>query len=220
MPARGHTQSAEARQRIAEAQRKYWADVRAGKRRKIGAGCKGKTLGRKLSRNHVAKMRTAMLAKGEEHSSKRPDVRQTLSQRYGGHAHRQTEPEALLHNALDKRSWRYVGSGVLRDGRVNPHYHLRKQLPVSADLVCLTAKTLVFVDGCYWHECPQHGTGAFPDKRSKDNELRERTRQCGWNVVSIWEHEVRTDAKEVAQLIEKGAKNGRSRGDTRKKRSR
>lgn len=246
MPATGYKQSAEARARIAEARRSYWADVRAGKRtsrtgehmrdaahrkraseragewakqhpehapnlgrkfdeqwrnnmaeahrgyvmpeeqkRKIGASNKGKKLGRRLSREQILKMRAAMLAKGDDHSSKRPEVRRKLSQQYGGHAHWQTEPEALLHNALDKRSWFYVGAGVLRNGQTNPRYHWKKRLPVSADFVCLKTKTLIFVDGCYWHECPQHGTGAFPDKRSKDNSLRQHAVECGWNVVSF-----------------------------------
>lgn len=280
MPSAGHQQSAEARARIAEARRRYWADVRAGKRssragqhmrdaahrerasararrwarkhpehapnlgrtfderwranmaeahrgyvmpeehkRKIAASMTGRRVGIKLPPAQVERMRAAMLAKGDAHSSKRPEVRKKLSQQYGGHAHRQTEPEALLHNALDNRSWHYVGAGVLRDGRANKRYHLRKRLPVSADFVCLKTRTLIFVDGCYWHECPQHGTGAFPDKRSRDNELRNRARQCGWGVVSIWEHDVRTDANAVARFIEKGAENGRGCGDKGKKRS-
>jgi DNA mismatch endonuclease (patch repair protein) len=192
---------------MAEAHRGYVMPEE--QKRKIGKSCKGKTLGRKKTPEHVEKMRAAMLAKGDDHSSKRQDVRCKLSLQYGGHAHRQTEPEALMHNALDKRSWRYVGSGLLRDGRVNPHYEMRKRLPVSADFVCFSTRTLIFVDGCYWHECPQHGTGAFPDKRSKDNSLRQYAVECGWNVVSIWEHDVRTDAVAAARRLKAGGESGR-----------
>jgi|GEM_PF-2419698 len=189
-------------------------------KRKIAASMMGQRAGTKLLPEQLEKMRAAMLAKGDDHSSKRPGVRRKLSQQYGGHAHRQTEPEALLHNALDKRSWFYVGAGVLRNGQTNPRYHLRKRLPVSADFVCLKTKTLIFVDGCYWHECPQHGTGAFPDKRSRDNSLRQHAVECGWNVVSFWEHDVRTDAIAAGKRLKVGGKSGRSCGDKREKRCR
>lgn len=262
MPAAGHQQSAEARARIAEARRRYWADVRDGKRasraghhmrddahrkrasantkqqwqqtpdwkpnlgrkfderwraniskshrgyvmpeeqkRKIAASMMGQRVGIKQPKDAVERMRKTLLAKGEAASSKRPEVRAKLSKAHGGHNKKQTKPEALLHAALDKRSWRYIGSGLLADGTVNAQYDARLRVPVGADFVRFATKTLIFLDGCYWHECPEHGSGRFPDKPAKDNELRDRARQCGWNVVSIWEHDVRTDARKVAQLF-------------------
>jgi DNA mismatch endonuclease (patch repair protein) len=187
-------------------------------KRKIGQACKGKTLGRRQPAAAVEKMRQTLLAKGEAASSKRPEVRAKLSRSHGGHNKKQTKPEALLHAVLDTGRWQYIGAGYLADGSANKKYDGRLDVPVGADFVNFSTRTLVFLDGCYWHECPEHGSGRFPNKPAKDKELRDRAQQCGWDVVSVWEHDVRTDAKAVAQLLERTGKNGGSRGDTREKR--
>jgi len=173
-------------------------------KRKIGASCKGKTLGRKQPKSAVEKMRKTLLAKGDQASSKRPEVRAKLSKAHGGHNKKQTIPEAILHDSLDKRSWKYIGSGFLSNGEPNKHYDARLRVPVGADFVCFATRTLIFLDGCYWHECPQHGSGRFPHKPKKDNELRSQAQKQGWNIVRIWEHEVRTDVRRLRNHLKTG----------------
>ncbi|MCX6901571.1 MAG: DUF559 domain-containing protein [Verrucomicrobia bacterium] len=61
-------------------------------------------------------------------------------------------------------------------------------------------KLAVFVDGCFWHSCPKHGTkpannAAFWRKKLSANKARDRRvtrtlRRLGWRVVRIWEHEL------------------------------
>ena len=61
------------------------------------------------------------------------------------------------------------------------------------------AKVVVFVDGCFWHGCPDHGTwpaanAEFWREKIETNRLRDRDTdarmaEVGWTVVRVWEHE-------------------------------
>ena len=61
-------------------------------------------------------------------------------------------------------------------------------------------RVVIFVDGCFWHGCPKHGTTplnnrAFWFKKLTRNKDRDRLvtralRQDGWRVLRIWEHEL------------------------------
>jgi DNA mismatch endonuclease (patch repair protein) len=73
-----------------------------------------------------------------------------------------------------------------------------------ADIVFTRAKVAVFVDGCFWHGCPLHGTwpkqnAAFWREKietnmQRDRDTDDRLAAIGWNVVRIWEHETPDDA--------------------------
>jgi DNA mismatch endonuclease, patch repair protein len=72
------------------------------------------------------------------------------------------------------------------------------------DLVFPRAKIAVFIDGCFWHSCPRHGT--FPkansdwwaDKlrtnRRRDSATNRQLRRAGWSVLRFWEHEEPAEA--------------------------
>lgn len=72
---------------------------------------------------------------------------------------------------------------------------------VRPDFIFPKLKLAVFVDGCFWHGCPQHGTkpknnAAFWQKKLAANKRRDalvtRTlRKAGWRVVRLWEHALR-----------------------------
>src|ERR1700750_3230911 len=74
-----------------------------------------------------------------------------------------------------------------------------KGIPSRADLVFGPAKVAVYVDGCFWHSCPEHGTmprsnEAFWQEKLARNQARdaavnELLAAAGWTVVRIWEHE-------------------------------
>ena len=78
-----------------------------------------------------------------------------------------------------------------------------------ADIVFADTKVAVYVDGCFWHGCPTHGTSAKSNgqwwrEKLERNQLRDRdtSRQLhdrGWMVLRFWEHE---DAKDTAAAIE------------------
>ncbi len=79
----------------------------------------------------------------------------------------------------------------------------RRHRPVygKPDFIFPQNRVAVFVDGCFWHGCPQHGTqpktnAVFWKKKITANKARDRVvnavlRQKGWIVVRIWEHELR-----------------------------
>jgi DNA mismatch endonuclease (patch repair protein) len=68
------------------------------------------------------------------------------------------------------------------------------------DFIFPKHKLAVFVDGCFWHGCPKHGTqpkgnAAFWRKKISRNQIRDRLvtrtlRKAGWRVLRIWEHEL------------------------------
>jgi DNA mismatch endonuclease, patch repair protein len=69
----------------------------------------------------------------------------------------------------------------------------------TADLVFTRQRLAVFVDGCFWHGCPQHAVAPHTNVRFWTDKLarnRERDRDtdallasAGWTVLRIWEHE-------------------------------
>lgn len=103
---------------------------------------------------------------------------------------RDTKPERLLRSALHARGHRYrVDHRLdLPDGRVRP------------DIVFTRRRVAVFVDGCYWHGCPDHGrrpnikNAAYWGSKLQGNVDRDRRADsaleaAGWTVVRVWEHE-------------------------------
>jgi DNA mismatch endonuclease (patch repair protein) len=90
--------------------------------------------------------------------------------------------------------------------RYRVHTRPLPDLNRRADLVFTRAKVAVFVDGCFWHGCPEHGRRRFdvngwywPDKIARnvrrDAETNALLAEAGWLVVRAWEHE---DPAEVA----------------------
>ena len=73
----------------------------------------------------------------------------------------------------------------------------RKRPRVRPDFVFRTQRVAVFVDGCFWHGCPTHGTRPrqhrkFWDEKIARNRQRDRLvtralRQSGWTVLRLWE---------------------------------
>lgn len=113
-------------------------------------------------------------------------------------ATRDTSPELLLRRELHSRGLRY---------RVNirPEVALRR----SADIVFTKAKVAVFVDGCFWHSCPEHGTVPTANRHwwgqklsanaARDRDTDAELRAAGWTVIRCWEHE---DPRLVADAVE------------------
>lgn len=114
-----------------------------------------------------------------------------------GNRGRDTRPEMRIRRAVWSLGLRYrVGA--------RPVPSLRR----TADLVFTKARVAVFVDGCYWHGCPEHYRPARKNEafwsakitgnRRRDDETDTQLRAAGWTVVRIWEHE---DAAAGAQRV-------------------
>lgn len=109
-----------------------------------------------------------------------------------------TRPEVALRSELHRRGLRF------RKGVVPPGSGAR----CRADVVFISARVAVFVDGCFWHRCPDHGTrprtnvGYWRAKLDRNVE-RDRANDAAlaaarWRVVRVWEHE---DPAEAAARI-------------------
>jgi DNA mismatch endonuclease, patch repair protein len=101
---------------------------------------------------------------------------------------RDTKPEIALRRELHRRGLRYFVDRA-------PVKGVRRR----ADLVFPRRKVAVFVDGCFWHSCPQHAT--FPKNNAqwwtdklaanvvRDRDTDARLAEQGWTVIRVWEHE-------------------------------
>ena len=116
---------------------------------------------------------------------------------------RDTAPEKALRRALHRKGLRF---------RVD-------EKPVSglnrkADIVFRSAKVAVFVDGCFWHDYPIHGTQAkanaefwawkIKQNQERDIDTNNRLEAAGWIVIRVWEHE---DPEKMAWKIYKSIMN-------------
>jgi DNA mismatch endonuclease, patch repair protein len=106
-----------------------------------------------------------------------------------GQRSRDTDPELNVRRALHGMGLRY---------RV--HQQPLPELRRRADIVFRRHRVAVFVDGCFWHGCPEHGrrehrvnTWYWPEKiernRRRDADTDARLDAAGWKVVRVWEHE-------------------------------
>ncbi len=128
-----------------------------------------------------------------------PDV-MTPEQRSRCMAHirgRDTGPEIRLRQALWKAGMRY---------------RVRSRLTGRPDIIFPKPRIAVFVDGCFWHGCPQHAVRpasnrAFWDRklernRARDAAINDLLTQDGWRVVRIWEHEVDDSLAACVQRVQ------------------
>ena len=122
-----------------------------------------------------------------------------------------------LAKLLRSQGW----SGWRRQQAVRGRDASGERFRVRPDFVFAVRRLAVFVDGCFWHGCPRHGTrprgnAAFWQAKFRRNHARDRRdmrrlRRAGWQVVRLWEHELRPKAR--GRLL---AKLSRLFGRTRK----
>jgi DNA mismatch endonuclease (patch repair protein) len=119
---------------------------------------------------------------------------------------RDTNPELTLRSALHAAGYRYrVDFRIDLDGaRVRP------------DIVFTRAKVAIFVDGCFWHSCPEHGreprvnsaywTPKLQKTRERDRRNTEALCSAGWLVVRIWAHVPTADAMSLVEQAIRGTR--------------
>lgn len=113
-----------------------------------------------------------------------------------------TKPEIALRRALHSLGYRYR-----KDHRLD----LAGGVRVRPDIVFTARRVAVFVDGCFWHCCPQHGSQPSANQWYWEPKLRrnvERDRAAdqalggaGWIVVRLWEHEQLEAAVEAVVAV-------------------
>ncbi|MBI2186568.1 MAG: DNA mismatch endonuclease Vsr [Acidobacteria bacterium] len=114
---------------------------------------------------------------------------------------RDTPGELALRAALHALGLRYRIDGALPDTRRR------------ADIAFFSLRVAVFVDGCFWHGCPEHGTWPKTNAEwwrtkikgnvERDRDTDVRLRSAGWTVMRFWAHDdMKAAAKRVAQVVQ------------------
>jgi len=112
-----------------------------------------------------------------------------------------TDAEVALRRELYRSGLRY---------RVD--YEILKKPRRVADVAFPGLRIAVFVDGCFWHGCPEHAS--WPKQNAefwrhkieanglRDVDTNERLRSMGWMVLRFWEHESPSEAAAtVARMV-------------------
>jgi DNA mismatch endonuclease, patch repair protein len=90
-------------------------------------------------------------------------------------------------------------------------YRIHYKLPGKPDIVFTKKKIAIFIDGCFWHKCPE----CFhePETRKefwmkkiqsnidRDHKVRGHLKEEGWTVVRIWEHEIKKEPEKAVKKI-------------------
>src|SRR5574341_918013 len=106
-----------------------------------------------------------------------------------GNRRRDTRPETRVRSLLHAQGWRFRKDAPI-------------QLPglrVRPDIVFTRRRVAVFIDGCFWHACPQHGTipransaywhAKLARNTDRDHRVNHALAEAGWIVIRAWEHE-------------------------------
>ena len=121
-----------------------------------------------------------------------------VSARMRANPRRDTKPEIAVRSALHALGLRFRKDHPIRlpDRVVRP------------DIVFPRQRLAVFIDGCFWHQCPQHGNvpranGDYWRPKLQRNVARDRAvdiglAAAGWRVLRAWEHE---DPEQTARLV-------------------
>lgn len=120
-----------------------------------------------------------------------------VSARMARHPRRDTLPELAVRRLLHRRGLRYRV-----DVRPDPTTRRR------GDVVFSRARVVVFIDGCYWHGCPDHcrpsgqnlawWRAKIDSNRRRDADTDAHLMAAGWRVLRFWAHE---DPRSCADVI-------------------
>ncbi|MFJ6132369.1 MULTISPECIES: very short patch repair endonuclease [Janibacter] len=111
---------------------------------------------------------------------------------------RDTAPEMLLRRELHRRGRRF--RVVIKVPGNNRR---------TIDIAFPRQRLAVFVDGCFWHGCPDHGTAPASNaqwwqqklavNRARDRDTDRLLGDQGWRVVRVWEHAAPHEAADVVE---------------------
>lgn len=121
-----------------------------------------------------------------------------------------TKPELVLRSMLHQEGYRFR-----LNGKVSKKIHPKGCLPGKPDIVLTRYRTAVLVHGCFWHRhkgckgatTPKTKTEWWENKFSK-NVARDKKNTCelrklGWQVITIWECELKDPEKVLKKISAK-----------------
>ncbi|UNO44017.1 very short patch repair endonuclease [Streptomyces sp. MST-110588] len=124
-----------------------------------------------------------------------------VSDRMSRQPRKDTKPELVLRRLLHRAGLRY---------------RLQRRVPGMSrrtiDIAFPGPQVAVFLDGCFWHGCPEHATSPKANARwwrekldgnmARDIETTAHLQAAGWTVLRCWEHEPpETVARQVAEVV-------------------
>lgn len=99
-------------------------------------------------------------------------------------------------------------------------YRLHYKLPGKPDIVFIGKNVAIFIDGCFWHMCPDCfrmpvTRKEFWKKKIRENVNRDRKinavlTTAGWTVIRLWEHEIKRNPGKSTNKIIRALKNHKS----------
>ena len=115
---------------------------------------------------------------------------------------RDTKPELAVRSELHRRGLRFFVDRAPLPG-------MRRR----GDIVFPKARVAVYIDGCFWHGCPDHGTSPKANaawwrekiaaNQARDRDTDDKLRAAGWTPMRVWEHEPPIEAaNRVAAVVQ------------------
>lgn len=123
-----------------------------------------------------------------------------------GNRSRDTKPELAVRRLLHAAGLRYRVA-------YRPEPTLRR----TADIVFTRQRVAIFIDGCFWHACPEHGTVSRSNvdywstklarNVERDRDTTQKLEDAGWTVLRFWEHDLPAAvAGQIAEAVSDRAK--------------
>ena len=132
---------------------------------------------------------------------------------------KRSEVMAAIRSTGNKTTEEALASAFRRLGVKGWRRHV--DLPGKPDFVFRKQRLAVFVDGCFWHNCPKHGHYPHTNQRywskklarniSRDRKMARQLRQRGWSVMRIWEHDVKKRPEACARRVQRSLQRRSSR---------
>ena len=116
-----------------------------------------------------------------------------------------TKIEIAFRGALWKKGFRYSKNSAKYFGK--------------PDLVLKKYETVIFIDSCFWHNCPKHGylpksnlrywNKKIERNKQRDKEVNKYYKKTGWRIIRIWEHKIKKSPSKAIFRIKSSLKGRR-----------
>lgn len=92
-------------------------------------------------------------------------------------------------------------------------HKMHPSLPGNPDILLVTSRTVVFLQGCFWHKCPKcyvepksrksYWLPKLEKNVERDKRAVQSLKRAGYKVLIIWEHEIKSNFKKIIRKLQK-----------------
>jgi DNA mismatch endonuclease (patch repair protein) len=115
-----------------------------------------------------------------------------------------TTPEVVLRSALHRAGYRFRKDYPVR---------IDRKL-IRPDIAFTRRRIAIFIDGCFWHSCPEHGRRPTVNSQywlpklkrnaERDRQQTDALATAGWTVLRFWEHESQEDVlRSIIEVLDR-----------------